>query len=175
MIENEKTTTIQAALEVARRMMTAARTAPKARGMDRLELCCVSGEELETLAKKMEEIGLKNQRPSFARDAQNIRQSQAVVLIGSHQGEQELDCAYCGFPNCAEKRKHPAFPCVFPVTDLGIALGSACAAAADNRVDSRVMYTAGMAALELGWLKDCFYALSIPLSISGKSPYFDRK
>jgi uncharacterized ferredoxin-like protein len=32
-----------------------------------------------------------------------------------------------------------------------------------------------MAALELGWLKDCFYALSIPLSISGKSPYFDRK
>ncbi|MDD2559866.1 MAG: DUF2148 domain-containing protein [Bacteroidales bacterium] len=175
MIENEKNTTIQAALEVARRMMTAARTAPKAKGMDRLELCCVSGEELETLAKKMEEIGLKNQRASFARDAGNIRQSQAVVLLGSRKGEQELNCGYCGFPTCAEKRKNPAIPCVFPVTDLGIALGSACSVAADSRADNRVMYTAGMAALELGWLKDCFYALSIPLSIAGKSPYFDRK
>ena len=38
MIENERNTTIKAALEVARRMMTAARTAPKAKGMDRLEL-----------------------------------------------------------------------------------------------------------------------------------------
>jgi uncharacterized ferredoxin-like protein len=175
MIENERNTTIKAALEVARRMMTAARTAPKAKGMDRLELSCVSGDDLEILAKKMEEIGLKNQRASFARDAGNIRQSQAVVLLGSRRGEQELNCGYCGFPTCAEKRQNPVVPCVFPVTDLGIALGSACAVAADCRVDNRVMYTAGMAALELGWLKECFYALSIPLSITGKSPYFDRK
>ncbi len=175
MIENENTTTTQAALEVARHMMTAARTAPKAKGIDRLELCCVSGEELEILAQKMGEIGQKNQRASFARDARNIRQSQVVVLIGSRRGEQELNCGYCGFPDCAEKRKNPDIPCVFPVTVLGIALGSACAVAADNRVDNRVMYTAGMAALELGWLKECFYALSIPLSITGKSPYFDRK
>ncbi len=175
MIENEKNTCIQAALDVARRMMTAARTAPKAKGIDRLELSCVSGEELEILAKKMEEIGVKNQRASFVRDAGNVRQSQAVVMIGSRRGEQELNCGYCGFSTCAEKRKSPATPCMFPVTDLGIALGSACSVAADSRVDSRVMYTAGMAALELGWLKDCFYALSIPISISGKSPYFDRK
>lgn len=174
MIENEQNTKIMAALEVARRMMTAARTAPKARGMDRLELCCVSGDELETLAQKMESIGRENKRASFARDAGNIRQSQVVVLIGSQKGEQELDCGYCGYATCAQKRSNPAVPCVFPVTDLGIALGSACAVAADSRVDSRVMYTAGMAALELGWLKNCFYALSIPISISGKNPYFDR-
>ena len=175
MIENERNTTIKAALEVARRMMTAARTAPKAKGMDRLELSCVSGDDLEILAKKMEEIGLKNQRASFARDAGNIRQSQAVVLLGSRRGEQELNCGYCGFATCDEKRQNQVVPWVFPVTDLGIALGSACAVAADCRVDNRVMYTAGMAALELGWLKECFYALSIPLSITGKSPYFDRK
>ena len=48
--------------------------------------------------------------------------------------------------------------------------------AADRRVDTRIMYTAGCAALALGLLgADVKIAYAIPLSISGKNPFFDRK
>ena len=65
--------------------------------------------------------------------------------------------------------------CVFNVTDLGIAVGSAVSIAADNRIDHRVMYSAGKGALKEGMLPaDVKIAYGIPLSISSKSIYFDR-
>ena len=42
-----------AALEAAARMMAAARTAPKTRGMDGLMTCCVTGEDKDRLAETM--------------------------------------------------------------------------------------------------------------------------
>ena len=48
-------------------------------------------------------------------------------------------------------------------------------AAADKRVDNRVMFSAGAAALELGWLGQAGIAMGIPLSARGKSIYFDRR
>ena len=65
--------------------------------------------------------------------------------------------------------------CVFNVTDLGIAVGSAVSVAADHRVDNRVMYSIGIAAREMGIFDDdvrvCW---GIPLNASSKSIYFDR-
>ena len=50
------------------------------------------------------------------------------------------------------------------------------AAAADARVDSRVMFSVGRAARSLGLLgASVTLVLGIPLSVSGKSPFFDRK
>lgn len=68
----------------------------------------------------------------------------------------------------------PAVPCVFDVTDLGIAVGSAVAIAADCRVDNRILYSAGVAAKELGFLDDCAIIYAVPLSVNGKNIYFDR-
>jgi uncharacterized ferredoxin-like protein len=65
--------------------------------------------------------------------------------------------------------------CSFNAGDLGIALGSAVSRLADWRIDNRIMYTVGMAAKELeilGPQVELIYG--IPLSITGKSPYFDR-
>ena len=60
--------------------------------------------------------------------------------------------------------------------DLGIAIGSAVSVAADLRVDNRVMYSVGKAALNIGILgEDVKIAYGIPLSISGKNPFFDRR
>ena len=59
--------------------------------------------------------------------------------------------------------------------DLGIAIGSACAMAADMRVDTRVMFSAGLAAQRLGLLGDCKCVMAIPVSCSSKNPFFDRK
>ena len=64
----------------------------------------------------------------------------------------------------------------FFARDVGIAIGSAAAAAADARVDSRVMFSVGRAARSLGLLgASVTLVLGIPLSVSGKSPFFDRK
>lgn len=163
----------QAALEAAREIMTAARTAPKGKGRDTLEILLVTGEDLEIIATKMEALAQSEGVQIFDRDAKNVRQSQALVLLGSKTSTLGLTyCGYCGY-SCTTKPE--VAPCVFNAIDLGIALGSAAAKAADARVDSRILYTAGKAALDLGWLSTCTTACGLPISISSKSPYFDRK
>jgi hypothetical protein len=47
--------------------------------------------------------------------------------------------------------------------------------AADNRVDTRVMFSAGLAAQRLNWLEGCCQVFAIPVSASSKNPFFDRK
>ena len=67
-------------------------------------------------------------------------------------------------------------PCTFNTGDLGIAIGSAVSVAMDHRVDNRIMYTVGQAAMELRLLGDDVPVIyGIPLSISSKNPFFDRK
>jgi uncharacterized ferredoxin-like protein len=44
------------------------------------------------------------------------------------------------------------------------------------RLDTRVMFSAGMAAQRLGWLgKESKCVMAIPVSASSKNPFFDRK
>ena len=175
MIINEKEIKEKRVLEVGKQMMIAARTAPKGKGVDNLELVLISGNDLQILANYMEESVKSHGRKFFYRDASNIRQAQAVVVLGTKLGNMGLNCGYCGFHTCAEKDLHGDLPCAFPLNDLGIAIGSACSIAADSRVDSRVMFSAGVAAMELGWLgKNCKAAYAIPISATGKSPFFDR-
>jgi uncharacterized ferredoxin-like protein len=176
MIEEEKIRNLQV-IRVAEEMMTAARTAPKARGVDNMIIAMAVGEEIELIAKKMEEIGKRpDGTPSFIRDADNIRKTQAIVLLGTRIQSQGLKlCGRCGFPDCTEKDKHPGFPCTFNTGDLGIAIGSAVSVAMDHRVDNRVMYTIGQALLEMKFLgEEVKIAFGIPLSVSAKNPFFDR-
>ena len=66
--------------------------------------------------------------------------------------------------------------CAWDAADVGIAIGSSAAVAADARVDNRVMFSVGRAARSLGLLgASVTLVLGIPLSVSGKSPFFDRK
>jgi len=168
-----KQITHQLALEAAHRMMTAALTAPKGKGVDDVVCALVDGNELEQLAAEMERIAAANTGASFLRDAGNVRASECLVLVGCTRKPLGLNCGHCGFPKCGEKPK--TTPCTFNTVDLGIAIGSACAAAADARVDTRVMFTAGLAASSLGWLDGAAPLFALPISISSKSPFFDRK
>jgi len=59
--------------------------------------------------------------------------------------------------------------------DLGIALGSAVSIAADDRVDNRIMYSIGKAAAEMDYNDDSVVWHGVPISISGKNIFFDRK
>lgn len=164
-------------LNVAQEMCIAARTAPKTKGEDFLETCIVTGEEKDALAGKMEELSEKLGYKFFLRDAQNLRDSFAVVLLGIRNQYRGMNdgCGYCGFKNCGECSENGGM-CAFGPIDLGIAIGSAVAVASGAGVDNRVMFSIGRAAAESGIFdEDVKELIGIPLSVSGKSPYFDRK
>lgn len=164
-----------ALMQAAEQLCVAARTAPKGKGQDLLVTAIVTGEEKAQLSRKMREIAERDQLPFFNRDASNVDGVEVVVLLGSRKAPLGLpNCGYCGFANCAAMAKAGAF-CSFNVGDLGIAVGSAVSRAADLRLDNRIMYSLGKAALELGLLgQEVAIAYGIPLSATGKSPFFDR-
>ncbi|CDN31563.1 Ferredoxin domain containing protein [Mucinivorans hirudinis] len=172
MIINEKTNRSAYLEQVAAAMMTAARTAPKAKGSDQLEIVALTGCDIKELSNKMIELSPILNKKFFLRDADNILQAEAVVLIGTRLHNQGLDCGYCGWATCSEKPVQA--PCAFVMNDLGIAIGSAAAKAADMRVDSRVMFSVGVAARAMGILAECHAVMAIPISCTGKSPFFDR-
>lgn len=172
-------------LIVAKLMAVAARTAPKSKGSDTLVVRIASDDELNALAESMVEFGEKHDFGFFIRDAGNIRESDCCIIIGE-KGDSSLglNCGGCGYPTCREMREaqngsfDSAFSgpnCVLRQADLGIAVGSAVKTASLHNVDNRVMFSAGVGALKLGWLGDCNVAYGIPLSASGKSIFFDRK
>ena len=171
MILNERDARHEHVLQVARQMMTAARTAPKGKGIDIIEVALITDEEIKQLSDTMiamvEEHGMK----FFLRDADNILSAECVVLIGTREQTQGLNCGHCGFTTCDGRTE--GVPCALNSIDVGIAIGSATAA--DLRVDTRVMFSAGLAAQRLNWLKDCKMVMAIPVSASSKNPFFDRK
>lgn len=173
MIYNERETRHKNVIDAAMQMMTAARTAPKAKGVDIIEVALVTDEDIKTLSDELYSIGEKLGRGGLLRDAGNILSAEAIVLVGSREEAMGLNCAYCGCPTCDSR---PAgIPCAMNTIDVGIAVGSACATASDLRLDTRVMYSAGYAAKQLGWLDGCNYIIAIPVSASSKNPFFDRK
>lgn len=175
MLYDERNFEKEVALEVAKKMATAARTAPKASGFDKLEILVLDGEEKDKLAEALSEAGKNRGIDFFVRDAGNLKASEAVVLIGMNNIPFGLgQCGICGFSDCATMKKAGG-RCSFNVSDLGIAVGSAVSIAADNRIDNRVLYSAGKIAVEEGFFdKSICLAYAIPLSISSKSIFFDR-
>ncbi len=152
-------------LRVAELMAVAAKTAPKAKGIDNIEVRVLAEkEELEKLARKMEEMA-EELGEFFKRDAQNIRDSHAVVLVGAKRVRMNL-------------KTPPDYTLdidtVMELINLGIALGSAAKTASIHNVDNRIMYSAGLAAQRMK-LIDAEYVMAIPLSAQAKNIYFDRK
>ena len=95
--------------------------------------------------------------------------------------EQPLDCGACGYESCSllakARKKTRDFTgpnCIFQAMDLGIALGSAVKIASELNIDNRMMYSIGVAAKDMGLL-DADVIIGIPLAVTGKSPFFDRR
>jgi len=174
----------EALLEAAKYMAVSARTAPKTAGVDDILTLIVYGKEKNIIAEKMEEIARERKIEGFNRDARNVRDSVAVILIGV-RGERSigLNCGACGYKNCSEfgesgKKFGEDFvgpTCMFKALDLGIALGSAVKTASILNVDNRIMYRVGTAAMKLKLLPKATIIMGIPISAKGKNIYFDRK
>ncbi len=174
MIYNQREVNAQNVVNIAHMMMTAARTAPKGKGIDVIEIALVEGDDIKRLSDKMFELAAELGFKFFLRDAENILQAQALVIMGTREQVQGLNCGYCGFARCVDRSA--GVPCAINATDVGIAIGSACSLAADMRVDTRVMFSAGLAAQRLGWLgSNVSQTYAIAVSASSKNPFFDRK
>jgi uncharacterized ferredoxin-like protein len=173
----------EAILEVAKFMLVAARTSPKTAGIDDILASVVYGSEKDALADKMKQIARERMIEAFRRDARNVRDSDAVILIGIRGSKSiGLNCGGCGFENCKQfderEKKHGIDflgpTCIFKGLDLGIALGSAVKIASILNVDNRIMYRIGTAAVRLKLLPEATIVMGIPVSAHGKSIYFDR-
>jgi len=161
---------------VAELMCLAARTAPKARGLDNLHITIVRGEEKARVTAQMRKIAEEHGVGFFARDAGNCDVAPLVVLVGTKVGPVGVPhCGFCGYEDC-EACAEGGGLCAYNSGDLGIALGSAAAVAARHHADNRLMFTFGKASIEAGLLPpEVKIAVGIPLSGTGKSPFFDRK
>ena len=76
MIENDRDSRHEHVINIARQMMTAARTAPKGKGVDIIEVALVTGDELQQLSKTMVQIAEETGMKFFLRDANNILQAE---------------------------------------------------------------------------------------------------
>lgn len=172
---------MQEAVEtVANLMAISAKTAPKGKGEDFLDIMVLVGEKKDMIAEEMLKIARERELPNFKRDGDNVKDSQALLLIGLKDHESAgLDCQACGFDGCAQfdsvditgDFKGPN--CAIRLLDMGIALGSAVKTASFHNVDNRIMYRVGVAVRRLG-IMDSNLVIGVPLSVSGKSIFFDR-
>jgi uncharacterized ferredoxin-like protein len=169
-------------LEVARLMELAARTAPKSRGEDFIEIKTITGDQVQKLALDMIAFGKKAGKHDFDRDGDNVKNSPVVMLIGLKKATTVgLDCGACGYLNCAELQKASKSDgefsgpiCALRHLDFGIALGSAVKTAQMMNVDNRIMYRIGVVARDSD-LVDWDFVMGIPLSATGKNIYYDRE
>jgi uncharacterized ferredoxin-like protein len=164
-------------LQVAELMCIAARTAPKARGVDNITTAIVEGKDKDNLVPLMEKIGQEKNLPHFARDAKNLEVAPVAVIIGTKIEPIGLNyCGFCGAEQTCEDLIKKKGICTYNPLDLGIAIGSAVSVANSHHVDNRIMHSIGYAAIKAGLLpKEVQIAFGIPLSVTGKNPFFDRK
>ncbi len=177
----------EAAETVISLMAASARTAPKAGGKDFLEIVVITDEDkLGKIAETMKGYAPKSTNEAFwLRDASNIEHSEALLLIGlTKPVTAGYDCGGCGYSSCGDFTKNREMQekemgytgphCIMRMMDIGVALSSAAKTASLLNVDNRVQQRVGAAARALGYIKS-EVAMGIPVSITGKSIYFDRK
>ena len=169
----------EAIRDVTNLMGVAARTAPKSAGKDFVVIKVIYGEDVASLAKEMIQYGEELGKKNFDRDGDNVKNSLAVLLVGIKDAQSlGLNCGACGYDQCTDRLPHKGSEfdgpqCAFRLLDMGIAIGSAVKTAGIMNVDNRIMYRAGVVAKKIGFI-DADFVMGIPLSVTGKSIYFDR-
>ncbi len=165
---------------VADMMEIAATTAPKAVGKNYVVTKVIEGEECRHLGREMVAFGKETGKRNFDRDGANVENSEAVLLVGMKDASPVgINCGACGFAECltintgATDAEFLGPQCALRILDMGVALGSAVKTAQLFNVDNRIMYRIGAVARKIGMI-DADFVMGVPLSVTGKSIYFDR-
>lgn len=171
-MENERNGRVGRVIQAGRQMLTAARTAPKGRGVDIIECALLDKDDIARVSETMKVLYAETGREVYNRDSDNIMKADAMFVVATRDMPLGLNCRHCGFATCEEKPV--GVPCAINSVDVGIAIGSAVSVAADCRIDCRVMFSAGMAAERMNLFDGCRQYFCMPLSCSSKNPFFDR-
>lgn len=186
-------------LESARMMLNSALTAPVAGGVPSTEAHIVYGqEELETLARKIEEIAHRKKvwKEPFLYEAVMVRDSDVILFIGNTRCHEtpldagcglcggQLDCSYFydqkpqkyGLVDITDRSSDKDIDgplCTARVNDLGYAVGSALWTAHTLMVDARPFASVGLAGKELGYCRNSGMVVGVPVAAKAKNPYVD--
>ena len=186
-------------LEAARLMLNSALTAPVAGGVPSTEGHLVYGQdELETLARKVEELAYVNPvwKEAFLYEAVMVRDSDVILFLGNtrcHETPLDAGCGMCGGGlDCSyfyEKKNHKGGLvditdrsskrmidgplCTARVDDLGYAVGSALWTARTLMIDARPFASIGMAGQKLGYCSKSGMVVGVPVAAKAKNPYVD--
>ncbi|OOZ40014.1 hypothetical protein BOW53_09255 [Solemya pervernicosa gill symbiont] len=168
-------------------MAASAIAAPKAGGKDCLNIVAITGgDDLKRIADEMRQYAHNSSKENYwHRDATNTEGAQGLLLIGLNGAVTAgYDCGGCGYRTCVEFEKERELKdfemgysgphCIMRMMDIGVALSSAAKAASMLNIDNRVQQRVGAAVRALGYI-ECEVAMGIPISISGKSIFYDRK
>jgi uncharacterized ferredoxin-like protein len=193
-IERMKEMNQNAVIMAGRLMLAAATTAPQHGGVGVMDGCLVYGEEeIEDIAFRLEELSFTKKQwdESFRREANMVRESQAVLFLGCFRSYDPFGtaCGRClgdqGEPKdgtkCTKFRNTPKLAdapipgpvCTYRISDLGYCVGSALWIAARLFIDTRPKFPVGLAGMKLGYLPRCKFIVGLPLSITSKSPFDD--
>ncbi|MBI5207646.1 MAG: hypothetical protein HY934_07640 [Candidatus Firestonebacteria bacterium] len=167
---------------VAELMAISAETAPKAGGQSFLVFEIITGDKVKKLAEDMINMTEIFSDRHFIRDGKNVENSAGILLIGMKGATTvSLNCGACGYETCNKMKEVKPIEgksflgpvCAVRYIDFGIAIGSAVKTASLLNIDNRIMYRIGVAARKKGYI-NADIVMGIPLSITGKSPFFDR-
>lgn len=156
-------------------MAISARTAPKAKGEDFIELRILTGKEMRALGDALVAFGEEKDDPMWVRDGRCVLASAAVLLVGTRDPDTERKGGKGGKGGrkAAEGDVFAESDRVRRYIDLGIALGSAAKTASILNLDNRIMWRPGEMARRKGMMK-ALAVIAIPVSAHGKNIYFDR-
>lgn len=193
----------QGTLLAARLLAGAAFTAPKAGGVDQIEVEIVYGKaEQDAIANKMEELAKANPKnrlwkPMFKSEAVMVREADCILILGNFRAAQtpiDLACGLCGgVSNCdrvyqARVNRYGQIDladseprgtiingplCCMRTTDFGFAIGSVLYLANRLFVDARPFMSVGVAARHLGYCPNSEIVVGIPLATLSKNPMVD--
>ena len=82
MIYNERDIRNQTVKRLAEAVMAAARTAPKAKGRDLVEVAMITDEDIERLSQTMLQMSAESGMKFLLRDAANVLEAEAVIVVG---------------------------------------------------------------------------------------------
>ncbi len=161
---------------VSKLLLMDAITAPKSIGRNDIVVDIINDNKYkEPILDKAKEIAKRSGFGFYERDAFNCENISHIIVTGYKVFYHRFNCGFCGFESCDECENKGGM-CAISITDSGIAIGSLVKLSSLFGVDNRVMLSIGQATKEVGFFKEKVGgAYGIPLSVTTKNPFFDRK
>ncbi|AMP20898.1 hypothetical protein AZF37_06740 [endosymbiont 'TC1' of Trimyema compressum] len=96
-------------LQIVNMMASAAKTAPKGLGINRIDTLVLTEDDMMPIIEEMKKTAYDYKMAYFLRDAESLEKSQALVLIGTTYGCGAIEVlslvGLCGNIDCATNSK----------------------------------------------------------------------